>query len=128
MNYLRLAITAPARAWAWGQSHPFEAIGYGLIVLLGAWLARPLLVAVAAAASRGRPENLVLEIEPMWNQKDYAARQRHRQAEADRAALSRPVEKPKPYPTRTFEEYQEGRQRTEAAYDEYDRLVKEIEG
>ena len=50
MNYLRLLFTAPARAWAWGQSHPFEAIGYGLIVLLGAWIARPLLVVVAAAA------------------------------------------------------------------------------
>jgi uncharacterized membrane protein YjjB (DUF3815 family) len=50
MTYLRLAITAPARAWRWGQRYPYGAIGYGLLLLVGAWLSRPLLVAVAAAA------------------------------------------------------------------------------
>ncbi|MBE9159728.1 hypothetical protein IQ265_23245 [Nodosilinea sp. LEGE 06152] len=50
MTYLRLALTAPARAWAWGQRYPYGAIGYGLILLAGAWLSRPLLVAIAAAA------------------------------------------------------------------------------
>jgi hypothetical protein len=63
-----------------------------------------------------------------WNQAQYDARQANRQAEADRADLSRPAARPKPLPTRTFEESVEGRKRAEAAYGEYDRLVKEIEG
>ncbi len=50
MNYLRLAITAAARAWAWGQRYPYGAIGYGLLLLMGAWVSRPLLVIIAAAA------------------------------------------------------------------------------
>lgn len=50
MNYLHLAITAPARAWHWGQRYPYGAIGYGLLLMAGAWLSRPLLVAIAAAA------------------------------------------------------------------------------
>ncbi|PZO32941.1 MAG: hypothetical protein DCF17_22520 [Shackletoniella antarctica] len=50
MNYLRLVATSPARAWAWGQRYPYAAIGYGLVLLLGAWVSRPLLVIIAAAA------------------------------------------------------------------------------
>ncbi|MGB5972701.1 MAG: hypothetical protein WBG38_05255 [Nodosilinea sp.] len=50
MTYLRLMVTAPARAWHWGQRYPYGAIGYGLLLLAGAWLSRPLLVAIAAAA------------------------------------------------------------------------------
>lgn len=50
MNHLRLLVTSPARAWAWGQLYPYGAIGYGLLLLAGAWLSRPLLVIIAAAA------------------------------------------------------------------------------
>ncbi len=50
MRHLRLVATAPARAWAWGQRYPYAAISYGLILLLGAWVSRPLLVIIAAAA------------------------------------------------------------------------------
>ena len=50
MNYLRLIATSPARAWSWGQRYPYGAIGYGLLLLVGAWLSRPMLVAIAAAA------------------------------------------------------------------------------
>lgn len=50
MKHLRLVLTAPARAWSWGQRYPYAAIAYGLLLLAGAWVARPLLVVVAAAA------------------------------------------------------------------------------
>ncbi|HSP31470.1 MAG TPA: hypothetical protein VLO13_05595 [Halomonas sp.] len=50
MKYLRLIATSPARAWAWGQRYPYAAIGYGLVLLVGAWFSRPLLVIIAAAA------------------------------------------------------------------------------
>lgn len=50
MKYLVLIVTAPSRAWDWGQRYPYGAIGYGLVLLGGAWLSRPLLVAIAAAA------------------------------------------------------------------------------
>lgn len=50
MNYLQLIATSPARAWSWGQRYPFAAIGYGLVLLIGAFIARPLLVIIGAAA------------------------------------------------------------------------------
>ncbi|MGB3309965.1 MAG: hypothetical protein WBG32_00135 [Nodosilinea sp.] len=50
MRHLHQALTAPGRAWSWGQRYPYAAIGYGLVLLLGSWLSRPLLVACAAAA------------------------------------------------------------------------------
>lgn len=50
MNYLRLLITAPLRAWSWGQLHPERAIVYGLVVVGGAFISKPVLVAVGSAA------------------------------------------------------------------------------
>lgn len=49
MNYLRLLITAPLRAWSWGQLHPGNSILYGLLLFLMAFISRPVLVAIGAA-------------------------------------------------------------------------------
>ena len=43
----------PARLWAYAQRYPYAAIGYGTILLLSNFVARPLIVAAAGSAILG---------------------------------------------------------------------------
>jgi hypothetical protein len=50
VNYLKLIVTMPHRAWHWGQHYPYEAILYGL-VLIGAAMVSKLAIVLIATAS-----------------------------------------------------------------------------
>ena len=50
MIYLRLIATMPQRAWVWGQRYPYEAICYGLVLIVAAMVSKLAIVIIAAAA------------------------------------------------------------------------------
>lgn len=50
MMYFKLIATMPRRAWKWGQLYPYEAIAYGLVLLIAAMVSK-LIIAIIAAAT-----------------------------------------------------------------------------
>ena len=50
---IRALTLTPARLWAYAQRYPYAAIGYGTILLLSNFVARPLIVAAAGSAILG---------------------------------------------------------------------------
>jgi hypothetical protein len=51
--YLDSFLATPKRVWAWSQLHPYESIGYGLVLMFVALAAKLLIVAAAAVAIVG---------------------------------------------------------------------------
>jgi hypothetical protein len=50
---IRAFTLTPARLWSYSQRCPYAAIGYGLLLLGAALVARPLIVGAASAAILG---------------------------------------------------------------------------
>ena len=51
--YLHDFLATPQRVWRWSQQHPYESVGYGLILLLVSIAARPLISLAALIAVIG---------------------------------------------------------------------------
>ena len=51
--YLHDFLATPQRVWRWSQQHPYESVGYGLILLLVSIAARPLISIAALIAVIG---------------------------------------------------------------------------
>ena len=51
--YLHDFLATPQRVWRWSQRHPYESVGYGLILLLISIAARPLISIAALIAVIG---------------------------------------------------------------------------
>jgi hypothetical protein len=58
---IRAFTLTPARLWAYSQRCPYAAIGYGLLLLGTALIARPLIVGAAAAAILGGLYRIFIE-------------------------------------------------------------------
>lgn len=51
--YFQSFLHTPRRVWAWSQVHPYESIGYGLVLMFVALAAKFLIVVAAAVAIIG---------------------------------------------------------------------------